>query len=148
VLAQIHSHNRVGNELSPMIIHVITKVDRALKNVQERNDQTLRGLHKTGVIGNFLYVSPKSGDGMSELKTAIFESNIRLPDLDLVEPQTFADPWIHEDKDFGGKDFTKGSEANLLDRTASVRASHESMPEQNRLDKSASEQESHASQLL
>ena len=138
MLAQIHSHNRVGNELSPMIIHVITKVDRALKNVQERNDQILRNLHKGGVIGNFLYVSPKSGAGMSELKTAIFESNIRLPDLDLVEPQTFGDPWIHEDKEFGGKKLTKDSEANLLDKTASVRASHESIPDQKRHENSAS----------
>ena len=38
----------------------------------------MKNLAKNGIIGNFLYVSTKTGEGMPELKQAIFDCDIKV----------------------------------------------------------------------
>ena len=63
--------------IPPLIVHVFTKQDRINKATRKRNEAVLKNLAKNGVIGNFLFVSTKTGEGMPELKQAIFDCDIK-----------------------------------------------------------------------
>ena len=63
--------------LPPMICHVFTKQDRVQAAVKKRNEKVISTLAKNGIIGNYLYVSAKSGFGMRELKKAIIDADIK-----------------------------------------------------------------------
>ena len=52
------------------------KVDLLLNNVREANIHKLRDMQNRGVIGHYLFVSSKTGAGLDELKTAIFDCDI------------------------------------------------------------------------
>ena len=45
--------------------------------VIERNNTVVRQIVKSGLIGNYLYVSAKTNEAMTELKEAMFNCNIR-----------------------------------------------------------------------
>lgn len=45
--------------------------------VKKRNDKVIRNLAKNGIIGNYLYVSSKTGEGMTELKKAMLDADIK-----------------------------------------------------------------------
>ena len=59
-----------------MIIHVFSKQDRVQTVVKKRNDKVIKNLAKGGIIGNYLYVSAKTGMGLYELKRAILDCDI------------------------------------------------------------------------
>ena len=59
--------------------------------MHERNDYAVRALVKQGIIGNFLYVSSKNGQGIEELCSAIFDSNIKQGAA-LIEPSEGMSP--------------------------------------------------------
>ena len=44
---------------------------------RKRNDKVIKNLAKNGIIGNYLYVSTKTGKGMHELKKAIIDADIK-----------------------------------------------------------------------
>jgi hypothetical protein len=76
-----HDFHQEGSEmLPPFIMHVFTKKDKAQAAVIERNDMVVRNMVKFGQISNYLYVSAKTDEGMTELKEAIFNSNIKEED--------------------------------------------------------------------
>ena len=76
-VTQQHNYTVDPYVIPPQIIHVFTKQDRIIPAVRKRNQKTLRNLAKNGVIGNFLFVSTKTGEGMSELKQAIFNFDLK-----------------------------------------------------------------------
>ena len=45
--------------------------------IKKRNDKIIRILAKKGTIGNYLYGSAKTGQGMLELKKAIMDADIK-----------------------------------------------------------------------
>ena len=45
--------------------------------VRKRNDKVIKTLARNGVIGNYLYVSAKTGLGMQELRVAIMDADIK-----------------------------------------------------------------------
>ena len=45
--------------------------------IRKRNDKVIRTLARSGIIGNYLYVSAKTGIGMHELKKAIIDADIK-----------------------------------------------------------------------
>ena len=45
--------------------------------VRKRNDKVIQTLARNGVIGNYLYVSAKTGLGMQELRVAIMDADIK-----------------------------------------------------------------------
>ena len=63
-----HEYNDDSKKLAPLICHVFTKQDRVQPVVKKRNDKIIKNLAKQGIIGNYLYVSAKTGKGMKELK--------------------------------------------------------------------------------
>ena len=80
VLEQVsrwHDYNKFPNVIPPLIVHVFTKQDRIQKATRKRNEQVLKNLAKNGIIGNFLFISTKTGEGMAELKQAIFDCDIK-----------------------------------------------------------------------
>ena len=80
VLRQVsmhHEYTRNEMVLPPMICHVFTKQDRVQAAVKKRNEKVISTLAKNGIIGNYLYVSAKSGFGMRELKKAIIDADIK-----------------------------------------------------------------------
>ena len=56
---------------------MFTKQDRVQPAVRKRNDKVIKTLAKNGVIGNYLYVSAKTGLGMQELRVAIMDADIK-----------------------------------------------------------------------
>ena len=76
-VSQWHDYTTNENVIPPMILHVFTKQDRINKASRKRNEAVLKNLARNGIIGNFLYVSTKDGEGMSELKQAIFDCDIK-----------------------------------------------------------------------
>ena len=63
--------------LPPFICHVFTKKDKAQYAVLERNDATVKQMQKHGNIANYLYTSAKTDVGMTELKEAMFNCDIK-----------------------------------------------------------------------
>ena len=63
--------------LEPFICHVFTKQDRTNTEVRKKNERYLKRLIKTGSIGNYLFVSAKTGEGIDFLKQAIFDADIK-----------------------------------------------------------------------
>ena len=63
--------------LEPFICHVFTKQDRMNTEVRKKNERYLKRLIKTGSIGNYLFVSAKTGEGIDFLKQAIFDADIK-----------------------------------------------------------------------
>ena len=63
--------------MPPYFCHIFTKKDKAQFAVIERNNTVVRQMVKSGLIGNYLYVSAKTKEGMTELKEAMFNCNIR-----------------------------------------------------------------------
>ena len=45
--------------------------------IRKRNDKVIRNLARSGIIGNYLYVSAKTGAGMHEMKKAIIDADIK-----------------------------------------------------------------------
>jgi len=79
VLRQVsmhHEYTRNSKAVPPLICHVFTKQDRVQAAVKKRNNKVISTLAKNGIIGNFLYVSAKTGQGMHELKKAIIDADI------------------------------------------------------------------------
>ena len=62
-----------------------------LNNVREANIHKLRDMQNRGVIGHYLFVSSKTGAGLDELKTAIFDCDIDNGNREL-EPSEKMDP--------------------------------------------------------
>lgn len=80
VLRQIsmhHAYTRNEKRIPPLICHVFSKQDRVQPAVRKRNDKIIRGLARNGTIGNYLYVSTKTGLGMHEIKKAIIDADIK-----------------------------------------------------------------------
>lgn len=77
--------------MPPFICHVFTKVDQLLASVREQNIHKLRDMQTRGVIGHYLFVSAKTGAGIDELKTAIFDCDIDNGNREL-EPSERMDP--------------------------------------------------------
>ena len=72
-----HEYNMDSKKLAPLICHVFTKQDRVQPAVKKRNDKIIKNLAKQGIIGNYLYVSAKTGQGMKELKAAVIDAEIK-----------------------------------------------------------------------
>lgn len=80
VLEQVsrwHEYTRDAEVIPPLVVHVFTKQDRINKQTRKRNEAVLKNLARNGVIGNFLYCSTKTGEGMAEVKQAIFDCDIK-----------------------------------------------------------------------
>ena len=60
----------------PFICHVFTKCDLLLNAVRDQNVHKLRDMQQRGVIGHYLFISSKTGAGIDELKTTIFDCDI------------------------------------------------------------------------
>ena len=115
VLRQVsmhHAYTRDPRRIPPLICHIFTKQDRVQTQVKRRNDKVIKQLQKSGVLGNYLYISTKTGLGMSELKKAILNADIEdhgdkiIPESSKKFEQKKSaaqqfDPYDHmEDKDF------------------------------------------------
>lgn len=72
-----HEYTRNERVIPPMICHVFTKQDRVQPAVKKRNDKVIRNLAKHGIIGNYLYVSSKTGLGLTDLKKAVLDADIK-----------------------------------------------------------------------
>ena len=80
VLRQVSMHHRYTRDartIPPLICHVFSKQDRVQPAIRKRNDKVIRTLARSGIIGNYLYVSAKTGVGMHELKKAIIDADIK-----------------------------------------------------------------------
>lgn len=78
-LSKFHDYHQSPEDgiVPPFICHVFTKKDKAQAAVIERNDILVRHLHSIGQIGHYMYVSAKTDVGMTELREAMFNCNIR-----------------------------------------------------------------------
>lgn len=63
--------------LEPFICHVFTKTDRLNAETRKKHEKHLKRLIRTGTVGNYLFVSSKTGEGMDFLKQAIFDADIK-----------------------------------------------------------------------
>jgi hypothetical protein len=87
-----HRFFQDGNKgLPPFICHVFTKVDLILASVREQNIHKLRDMQTRGIIGHYLFVSSKTGAGIDELKTALFDCDVDNGNKEL-EPSAKMDP--------------------------------------------------------
>ena len=67
VMKQVTTHHeftRNSKKLPPLICHLFMKQDRVQAVVKKRNDKIIKNLAKQGIIGNYLYVSAKTGEGL------------------------------------------------------------------------------------
>jgi len=71
-----HAYTRLANRIPPLICHVFTKQDRVQTQVKKRNDKVVKQLQRSGILGNYLYCSARTGSGMSEIKKAILNADI------------------------------------------------------------------------
>ena len=79
VLRQVsmhHEYTRDANRIPPLICHIFTKQDRVQTQLKKRNDKVIKGLQRSGILGNYLYCSSRSGLGMTEIKKAILNADI------------------------------------------------------------------------
>ena len=91
VLRQVSEHHPYVTDpkrIPPLICHVFSKQDRIQPAVRKRNDKVIKTLAKNGVIGNYLYVSAKTGLGMQELRVAIMDADIK-DHGDKIQPSQF-----------------------------------------------------------
>ena len=82
ILKNVMTHHdfhtrRDPDAVPPYICHVFTKKDKAQYAVLERNEDIIRQMQKYGSIANYLYVSAKTDVGMTELKEAMFNCDIK-----------------------------------------------------------------------
>merc|ERR1712176_1577813 len=80
VLQQVAQHHESIHNfemIEPFICHVFTKQDRMNPDVKKKRERDIRRLAKLGFVGNYLFVSAKTGDGMDFLKKAIFDCDIK-----------------------------------------------------------------------
>ena len=76
-VAQHHESIHNFDMIEPFICHVFTKQDRMNPEVKKKRERDIRRLAKLGTIGNYLFVSAKTGEGMDFLKKAIFDCDIK-----------------------------------------------------------------------
>ena len=72
-----HEYTRDQRKIPPLICHVFSKQDRVQPAIRKRNDKVIRNLARSGIIGNYLYISAKTGHGLHELKKAIIDADIK-----------------------------------------------------------------------
>ena len=80
MLRQVSLHHAYAlnqKRIPPLICHVFSKQDRVQAAIRKRNDKVIRNIARKGIIGNYLYVSSKTGLGMHELKKAIIDADIK-----------------------------------------------------------------------
>lgn len=70
-------HTQSAEAVPPYFCHIFTKKDKAQLAVVERNNTIVRQMVKNGHIENYLYVSAKTNEGMTDLKEAMFNCNIK-----------------------------------------------------------------------
>ena len=61
----------------PFICHVFPKIDNISAATLAIRDQGVKSLHKSGVVQNYLFVSSKTNHGIDDLKSAIFDSQVK-----------------------------------------------------------------------
>lgn len=75
-VSKFHRSVQNPDALPPLIIHIFAKIDRMSPPIRKRIKRAVRELSRNGVIGHYLFVSAKSGEGLPDLKQAIFDAEI------------------------------------------------------------------------
>ena len=79
VLRQVSEHHayiKDDDVLEPLICHVFTKLDKMNPKMQKSNQRAVKSLARQGIVGNYLFVSSKTGEHIDQLKQAIFDADI------------------------------------------------------------------------
>ena len=76
-ISKYHRSVKDAEALPPLIIHIFAKIDRMSPPIRKRIKRAVRELSRNGVIGHYLFVSAKSGEGLPDLKQAIFDAEIQ-----------------------------------------------------------------------